>query len=61
MRLILVWMLMTKVKIEDIVMFIGDIKGAFLNAQTKDNEFVLALPPPEWKPSELMTMRKRVI
>jgi hypothetical protein len=32
-RLILVWALMVKMKVEDIVMFIGDIKGAFLERQ----------------------------
>ncbi len=50
-----------KAKIEGILMFIGDIKGAFLNAKMKDGEDVLAQPPPEWKPSKLISAGKKVI
>ncbi len=52
-RFILVWMLVARAKIPDITLFLGDIKGAFLNALTKDGEVEIAQPPPEWKPTKL--------
>ncbi len=46
-RLILGSMLMMRAKIQDITLKLGDLKGAFLNALTKDGDHVLAQPPPE--------------
>ncbi len=60
-RLISVWMLMMKAKVEDIVMLIADVERVFLNAKLKGGEVVLAQPPPEWKSSNLMSVGKKVI
>ena len=48
-RLTSVWMLVARAKFPDITLFLGDIKGAFLNALMKDGEVVIAQPPPEWQ------------
>ena len=55
------WMLVARAKIPDITLFMGDIKGAFLNALMKDGEVVTAQPPPEWQPTQLKASFQRVV
>ena len=60
-RLILVWMLVARAKFLDIILFLGDIKGAFLNALMKDGKVVVAQPPPEWQPTKLKASFQRMV
>ena len=46
-RMILVWMLVARQKIPEITLFLGDIKGAFLNAFMTIERAIIAQPPPE--------------
>ena len=46
-RMILVWTLVARQKIQDIRMFLGYIMGAFLNALMRTGEVIIAKPPPE--------------
>mgnify|MGYP003929433127 CR=1 FL=1 len=47
----LAWFLSMKEKFQTMTMYLADIKGAFLNAKMKDDEVILAQPPPEWTPT----------
>ena len=54
-------MLVARAKCSNITLFLGDIKGAFMNALMKDGEVVIAQPPPEWQPTKLKASFQRVV
>ena len=60
-RMALAWYKSHRRQHPRLVLYIGDIGGAFLKADTQDGETIIVEPPPEWVPRKLKPAKKRIV